>query len=45
VLKNVNGSWKIAHYVLSIAVPNENVTELTALKKGFDNQLIEKLKN
>lgn len=45
VLKNVNGVWKIAHYVLSIAVPNENVTELTSLKKEFDNQLIEKLKN
>ncbi len=45
VLKLENGAWKIAHYVLSIAVPNENVTELTALKKDFDNQLIEKLKN
>lgn len=44
VLKNVNGVWKIAHYVLSIAVPNENVTELTSLKKEFDSQLIEKLK-
>lgn len=45
VLKLENDTWKIAHYVLSIAVPNENVTELTALKKEFDNQLIHKLKN
>ena len=37
VLKMENGSYKIAHYVLSIAVPNEHVTSLTALKKKWDD--------
>lgn len=35
--------WKIQHYVLSIAIPNENVKEITALKKKFDTELINKL--
>jgi len=43
VLKKVNGNWKIAHYVLSIAVPNENVSELVALKQVKDDSLIQKL--
>ena len=33
VLQKVDGNWKIAHYVLSIAVPNEHINELIALKK------------
>ncbi|MGB5498556.1 MAG: nuclear transport factor 2 family protein [Maribacter sp.] len=45
VLKKVNGSWKIAHYVLSIAVPNENVDELVQMKRGKDSLLMLKLKN
>jgi ketosteroid isomerase-like protein len=45
VLKKVNGSWKIAHYVLSIAVPNENVDELVQIKKEKDSLLTIKLKN
>ncbi|WP_394973980.1 nuclear transport factor 2 family protein [uncultured Croceitalea sp.] len=44
VLQKVNGEWKIAHYVLSIAVPNENVSALVALKKDSDSLLIKKLK-
>jgi len=44
VLVKVNGEWKIKHYVLSIAIPNENVTEVTKLKESFDNQLITVLK-
>ena len=44
VLQKVDGTWKIAHYVLSIAVPNENVSELIALKKASDSLLTEKLK-
>ena len=43
VLKKVNGIWKIAHYVLSIAVPNENVSELVALKQVKDDSLIQTL--
>ncbi|WP_430965419.1 nuclear transport factor 2 family protein [Spongiimicrobium sp. 2-473A-2-J] len=44
VLKLVDGKWKIAHYVLSIAVPNENVTELVAIKKEKDSLLLRRLK-
>tara|TARA_E500000318_G_C3532222_1_gene201041 strand:- start:239 stop:742 length:504 start_codon:yes stop_codon:yes gene_type:complete len=43
VLKKVNGQWKIAHYVLSIAVPNENVDELIQIKEEKDNALLQEL--
>ena len=36
-------NWKIKHYVLSIAIPNENVKEVTALKKEFDDALVKRL--
>jgi hypothetical protein len=45
VLLQTESGWKIAHYVLSIAVPNEHVDALTKLKQTQDQQLIEKLKN
>ncbi len=44
VLEKVNGTWKIKHYVLSIAIPNENVDDVIKLKESFDNQLITSLK-
>jgi ketosteroid isomerase-like protein len=44
VLKKVNDNWKIAHYVLSIAVPNEYVDELVELKKEKDSLLTEQLR-
>ncbi|WP_025741993.1 nuclear transport factor 2 family protein [Aquimarina pacifica] len=44
VLEKTTVGWKIKHYVLSIAIPNENVKEITELKKEFDTNLIEKLK-
>jgi ketosteroid isomerase-like protein len=44
IVKKVNGNWKISHYVLSIAVPNENVTELIKLKKDNDSLLMLKLR-
>ncbi|SHG73565.1 nuclear transport factor 2 family protein [Flagellimonas flava] len=44
VLKKENGQWRIAHYVLSIAVPNENVTELIEIKKEKDSLLLLQLK-
>ena len=37
--------WKVKHYVLSIAVPNDNVKEVTALKKEFDTSFINSLKH
>jgi len=44
VLKKENGQWKIAHYVLSIAVPNENVAELIRIKQEKDSLLLLGLK-
>lgn len=43
VLQKTEDGWKIAHYVLSITIPNENVEEATALKKTFDQKLIDSL--
>lgn len=44
VLQKENGQWKIAHYVLSIAVPNENVDELVQIKGKKDDELLLDLK-
>ncbi|UOB16082.1 nuclear transport factor 2 family protein [Abyssalbus ytuae] len=43
VLKNEKGTWKIVHYVLSIAIPNEDVSEIVEIKKDFDNILLKKI--
>ena len=45
VLKSENGNWKIAHYVLSITIPNDNTNEVVKLKTNFDDQLMKNLKN
>ena len=45
VLKKINGQWRIAHYVLSVAIPNDNIDEVIKLKKAFDDELISKLKH
>lgn len=37
VLKLVNNKWKVAHYVLSITIPNENVLEVINLKANTDS--------
>ena len=44
ILKLENGKWKIAHYVLSIAIPNDNVAEVVKLKADFDAKYTKKLK-
>lgn len=44
VLRKEDGKWKIAHYVLSIAVPNENVDALVKLKAEKDSLLLKQLK-
>lgn len=44
VLEKSESGWKIAHYVLSLAVPNENVAQLVALKKQKDSLLLIELK-
>ncbi len=45
VVKKIDDTWKIQHYVLSIAVPNENVATLTNLKKEWDVKFIKESKN
>jgi ketosteroid isomerase-like protein len=45
VLKKQNSKWKIAHYVLSMAIPNENTEEVSKIKSGFDDQLIKQLQS
>ncbi|EDP96575.1 nuclear transport factor 2 family protein [Kordia algicida OT-1] len=37
VLKKEGDTWKISHYVLSIAIPNDNVKEIVKLKKENDS--------
>jgi len=39
VLKKIGGHWKVAHYVLSIAIPNEYVTEVVEIKREHDSLL------
>ena len=45
VLENEDGEWKIKHYVLSIVIPNDNVSEVTQIKKDFDSTYIAKHQN
>ncbi len=44
ILMLTDQGWKIRHYVLSIAVPNEDVDQLVALKKQHDQSLIDALR-
>ncbi|MFD2822370.1 nuclear transport factor 2 family protein [Lacinutrix iliipiscaria] len=43
VMKQEGNTWKVAHYVLSIAIPNDNVNQVTEIKKEFDSILVAKL--
>lgn len=43
IMEKVDGDWKVKHYVLSIAIPNDNVTEVTLIKKEADSLLINTL--
>lgn len=45
VLIKVKKEWKIAHYVLSIAIPNELSKEVIQLKTTSDDLLIKKLRH
>lgn len=44
VMELAEGEWKVAHYVLSIAVPNDKVSNLLDMKKAQDSLYIQKLK-
>ncbi|MGK4566355.1 nuclear transport factor 2 family protein [Flavobacterium sp. 3HN19-14] len=43
ILKKQNGKWKIAHYVLSIAIPNDQIDEVVKIKSAFDDNFIKSI--
>ena len=45
VIEKIGNEWKIKHYVLSIAIPNDQVNEVTKLKSVTDSILKVKLRN
>lgn len=44
VLRKENGKWKIAHYVLSMTVPNDKIDAVIKLKSVFDDNYAKSLK-
>jgi hypothetical protein len=44
-LIKVNGKWKIAHYVLSMTVPNEKTSEVLKIKAEIESEEINRLKS
>jgi len=45
VLIKEKGKWKIAHYVLSMTVPNEKAMEVVRIKAPIEDSIIKRLKN
>lgn len=43
VLVKTKKGWKIKHYVLSMTVPNENVSEIVKIKSNLETVLIKNL--
>lgn len=43
VLKKENGQWKIAHYVLSMTVPNEVIDEVIKIKTPLEDAYMKTL--
>jgi ketosteroid isomerase-like protein len=43
-LIKVDGKWKIAHYVLSMTVPNDKITEVVKIKDEIESDEISRLK-
>jgi hypothetical protein len=44
VLRKIDDSWKIAHYVLSLTTPNDNVQEIIKLNKKYDSIFLSRYK-
>ena len=44
VLTKVNNEWKIAHYVLSISIPNDLSNEIVKMKTAVDEQLLKSVR-
>lgn len=45
VLIKQNGKWKIAHYVLSMTIPNDATNEVVKIKTVFDDNYLKELKS
>lgn len=45
VLVKEQGKWKIAHYVLSMTIPNDKASEVVKIKTAEEDEIIRKLKN
>ena len=45
VLKKVDSTWKIEHYVLSLTVPNENIQEVIKINKSKDSLFLKHYSN
>lgn len=45
VLVKQNGVWKIQHYVLSMTIPNDTVTDVIKIKSPEEDPLIKELKD
>jgi hypothetical protein len=45
VLLKQNGEWKIAHYVLSMTVPNDNTDTIVKIKAPIEEALMKQIKN
>jgi len=45
LIKEKNGTWKIAHYVLSVTVPNDDMKKIIEVKKANDSIIKKKLSN
>ncbi|MFV5683996.1 nuclear transport factor 2 family protein [Flavobacterium sp. GB2R13] len=45
VLVKIGKDWKIKHYVLSMTIPNDNVTEVVKIKASIEDTLLKNLQN
>lgn len=44
VLQKIDGQWKIEQYVLSVTIPNHNITKVIEINKEKDSIFLKKLK-
>jgi len=44
ILKKIDGKWKIAHYVLSVTVPNDDIDKVITIKAPAEEKLIQEFK-
>jgi len=42
--KQKDGTWKIAHYVLSMTIPNDHSVEIIKVKQAFEDAYLKKFK-